>query len=376
VRLIFDLYLARGSLLALLRELRKRGVKTRVRPLATGRVMGGVFFTRGPLAYLLANRMYVGDINHHDRSYPGEHVAIVDREVFDKVQALLARNGRDREPTRHGSRALLKDLLFDGRGFRMTPSTANKGGLRYRYYVSRALIEGAADRAGSVARVSAPAIEAAVMKALAPLMEKAMSDGFASLPQRATADGVAPPMAGESAEGIEPQVVRTSADGIASGAIDESLERETLLAMVERVIVSRRRLTSVFSAEARDRLDLEKLDVAWTPTASKPRREVLALNDPSARPMENDTRVTLIDAIARGRTWLDELGAGKTDIEAIAAREKRSTRGIQKTISLAFLSPRIVQGAIDGVLPRGLSMTRLFDLPMDWNQQHRMLGID
>lgn len=75
----------------------------------------------------------------------------------------MAANGRDQEPPRPGSNALLKDLLFDDRGNRMTPSSAKKGGLRYRYFVSHALTEGAASQVGSFGRVSAPAIEDAVM---------------------------------------------------------------------------------------------------------------------------------------------------------------------------------------------------------------------
>ena len=62
VRLIFERYRALGSLDKLLRELRRRGVVTKVRRLANGRVIGGIPFTRGPLAYLLRNRFY--DVAH------------------------------------------------------------------------------------------------------------------------------------------------------------------------------------------------------------------------------------------------------------------------------------------------------------------------
>ena len=60
VRLIFERYSALGSMIALMRELHKRGVVTRLRTLSTGRVIGGIAFTKGPLAYLLKNRMYLG----------------------------------------------------------------------------------------------------------------------------------------------------------------------------------------------------------------------------------------------------------------------------------------------------------------------------
>ena len=331
VRLIFDRYLACRSLLRLLTDLRERGVTTRTRHLATGKTIGGIPLTRGPLAYLLRNRIYIGQINHHDSAYPGEHEAIVDLDLFDRVQALLDHNGRDREPPRPGSQALLKDLLFDDRGHRMTPSSARKGGVRYRYYVSRALIEGARADAGSLSRVSAPSIEQAVMAELARLT---------------------------------PSV--------------SSAERPAIVALVERVVVSRNRFTIILSRDVREQLDRERIDVDWSPAPTRPKRQILAPTDKSSSPklMESPTRQTLIAAIARGKQWVDELVKGSSSIDVIAARERRSPRSVQKIISLAFLSPKIVQAAIDGTLPRGLSMTRLFDLPADWTQQHKSIGID
>ena len=90
VRLIFERYCALGSIIALMRELRDREVATRLRKLSSGRMIGGIAFTKGPLAYLLKNRMYLGEINHGQSSYPGEHQAITDKVIFDKVQEILA----------------------------------------------------------------------------------------------------------------------------------------------------------------------------------------------------------------------------------------------------------------------------------------------
>ena len=348
VRLIFDRYLVCGSLFKLLIDLRERGVTTRTRLLATGKTIGGIAFTRGPLAYLLQDRVYLGEVNHHHNSYAGEHKPIVDKDVFERVQALMAANGRKHEPSRPGSKALLKDLLFDDRENRMTPSSAKKGGLRYRYYVSRALTEGAASQVGSLGRVSAPALEDAVMKALSKL-------GYAQ-------QHIGNPTASPSHQ----------ASGDQRGASAHSTDVHSL---IERVILSRHRFTVVFSRDGKDRFDVERLDVDWSPQASRPQREILPpTHDPQHR-MDSDTRKTLLAAIATSRIWVDELVKGKIDIEAIAAREKRSARGVQKIISLAFLSPRIVRAALDGSLPRGISMTRLFDLPMDWRLQHQTLGI-
>jgi DNA invertase Pin-like site-specific DNA recombinase len=71
VRLIFGLYLELGSIRALQRELKRRDIRTRVRTLTTGKAVGGVHLTNGPLSHILRNRHYLGEINHHARSWPG-----------------------------------------------------------------------------------------------------------------------------------------------------------------------------------------------------------------------------------------------------------------------------------------------------------------
>jgi hypothetical protein len=44
-------------------------------------------------------------------------------------------------------------------------------------------------------------------------------------------------------------------------------------------------------------------------------------------------------------------------------------------ISLAFLAPELVKAAIEGRLPHGMGVTRLFDLPVEWSRQCQMLGL-
>ena len=56
--------------------------------------------------------------------------------------------------------------IFDDRGNRMSPSHARKRGIKYRYYLSPALTQGRAERAGSIRRVPAVEIEALVVKSV------------------------------------------------------------------------------------------------------------------------------------------------------------------------------------------------------------------
>src|SRR5579864_4768915 len=155
VRMIFERYLALGSLLALASELNERNIRTRRRQLSSGRILGGVLFTRGPLAHMLKNRIYLGELNHKGASYPAEHQPLIEPSLFDAVQVKLAENLQSNLKERGASNALLLGKFFDDVGNTMTPTYARKKGLRYRYYVSRAIVEGRSSDAGSVPRVAA-----------------------------------------------------------------------------------------------------------------------------------------------------------------------------------------------------------------------------
>ena len=183
VRTIFRSYLKLGSLNLLMADLRKRGVVTKVRTLKTGETVGGIPFTRGPLAHLLRNRFYIGDVPFKGEILKGEQPAIVDRDLFEAVQAKLSEQVNGHKAARMKSEALLIGRIFDDRGNRMSPSHARKGGVKYRYYLSFALLQGMAGSAGSVRRVPAADIEALVVRSVrehlkpaAPIDDRSLID--------------------------------------------------------------------------------------------------------------------------------------------------------------------------------------------------------
>jgi hypothetical protein len=92
--------------------------------------------------------------------------------------------------------------------------------------------------------------------------------------------------------------------------------------------------------------------------------------------MRSEVRATLLNAIALGRLWLQELMNGKVkDTAAIAIRERRSKRSVHMTLSLAFLAPDIAEAAVKGTLPRRIGITRLAELPPSWPKQRELLGL-
>jgi hypothetical protein len=151
VRHIFHRYAALRSVAKLCRELQAQGYRTKPFTSLAGRAYGGKAFTRGHLYRVLQNRVYLGEVIHKDKSHPGEHAAIIERVLWDKVQRAMASNRRAALPgVRCESNALLKGLVFDDAGNRMSPAHANRGGRRYRYYVSQALLQQRKEDAGSL----------------------------------------------------------------------------------------------------------------------------------------------------------------------------------------------------------------------------------
>ena len=87
-------------------ELRWRGITTKRYTAASGRTVGGQPFSRGHIYKLLGNPLYVGEIAHKGKRYPGQHPAIISAETWEAVQAQLAvntRGSRSRPNVKEGS---------------------------------------------------------------------------------------------------------------------------------------------------------------------------------------------------------------------------------------------------------------------------------
>ncbi|MCI0440255.1 MAG: recombinase family protein, partial [Chloroflexi bacterium] len=136
VREIVRLFIGGSTLIGLARELNHRGWTLKRWKTKEGRFYGGGAFTKHNLRDLLANHTYVGKVNFGGTLYGGEHEAIVDQETWDKVQGMLAPRPRERRRPSTKVSAMLAGLLrCEPCGCAMSPSYAQKGRFRYRYYV-------------------------------------------------------------------------------------------------------------------------------------------------------------------------------------------------------------------------------------------------
>jgi site-specific DNA recombinase len=370
VRHIFRRYLELGSLNRLLVDLRTTGIKTKVRPLSNGRTIGGIPFSRGSLAAFLRNRFYIGEVRYKGEIFPGEQPAILDRALFEAVQAKLDQQRTNHARVRQQSHSLLMGRIFDDRGNRMTPTYAVKNGIRYRYYISAPLLQSQSDKAAKLNRVPAAEIERLIIGALRKQL------GINRHDEKIGEDNALP----TDKELISTHVARVDVK-------QDHLAIQLLTVSAPQSGMSARRWPKEQEAsEGGSRGDEQTHPTATTlliPWKKKPAKQPRAIIAPSLtgspadpRPIRAETRAKLITAIATGRRWLDELITGTvTNAEQIAQRETCSIRQVNRTITLAFLAPALVQAAIDGRLPRGIGVASLRDFPAEWKRQHEILGL-
>ncbi len=349
VRLIYRRYLEVGGVNALVRDLRDKDIRTKIRLRTTGAAHGGIPFERGSLFYLLRNRFYIGEVKYKGEILPGEQPAIMERELFDAVQQKLTDQWSHRNHAKTKSDHLLTGLLYDDAGHRMIPTHATKAGIRYRYYASLPHLKGESKTisVGSVSRIPATDIEDIIVKSVNEHLG-AQRDQPSSSTAHADDHDVM----------IAEQVVRIDVHK-------------------DRLIV---RLKLAGTEEGSHSTDGQLLSIPWQKPPSRNSRQILipgGVPRNEVRPIRIERRARLVNAIARGRRWLDEIVSGSVNnIEQIATRHKCSVRQVNMTISLAFLAPDLVKAAVEGQLPRGIGVERLRDAPAEWSRQFETLGLN
>jgi len=142
VRRIFQRFVELRSVTELSRELVADGITTKPARLKAGGVRNGTPMDKKYLSKMLRNPIYVGEIRHKGTSYAGQHEPIVSRQLWDRVQEILAEDAHARmgvTQTRGKTDALLRGLLYDMNGVKYHITFSTKpSGKRYRYYMPKA----------------------------------------------------------------------------------------------------------------------------------------------------------------------------------------------------------------------------------------------
>ncbi len=378
VRRLFEAYLNLCSTKALAAWARSETITTKIRNRNDGSIRsGGRSFSRGNLHALLNYRAYIGEVTHKGNVYPGEQVGIVPRELWDAVQAKLnAGNSGDRSASAAGDSSLLTGLLFDETGDRLTPSHATKQGRRYRYYVSRRLIEGSSDDPTGW-RLPALEIERVVISALVALLTNprelmtmigdynlvatTLNQSLSTF--RQLTEKIQQSTSLENRNLIAPLVTRIT---IASGTLVLQIRRGVLLQTIG--------MANRDAMQDDSNMDPHEIIVPF----SLRRRGVEAKLIVGDHQQIKTIDPILIATIANAHAWFQELASGrKSSISDIARERGLAANEVSRLLPLAFLAPDIVAAIMAGRQPVDLTvkrLTRCESLPSDWEQQRKVLG--
>jgi DNA invertase Pin-like site-specific DNA recombinase len=368
IRDIFARYLTLGNVRLVADQLQAEGIRTPARVRSrTGATYGDRPFSRGQLYAILRNPVYIGRIAHRGRDYPGTHSAIVDPEIWARVQVRLSDNCQGERQGRVARNRLLQGLLHDSQGEPLVTTHAVKGKVRYSYYVSKALHHRESDSTG--VRLPAREIELAVTAALAGLLEDPVA-----LVQRA---GLGIPAAG-----LRLLAPRAEQACTAIRAGDHALVRSLL---ASGIIHEDRIELCLITASLASLLGFEQAGAepelihSIPARLSRTGRAIRLVQDNALLTSGTDSEHALLRNIAKGRQWWKMLCETGMDIKTLAAREGVTASWMTRLVRLAFLSPRVVEAAMGGTLRAGTDTIDLFGagaIPHLWCEQENLLLSD
>ena len=351
VRRIFTRYCELWSIGKLVFELAREGVKTKVRPYKDGRIVGGIPFTKGPLAYLLSNRVYAGEVTHKGKVYTGEHDALIDLALWQQAQAILAGNRVERRLGSKGrAPSLLTSMLSDDHGRPMMPTFTIREARRYRYYVTREAAQGMRGVEGRL-RLPAGAIETLVTSQMANWLE-----------------AVSP------TEDMDPLVAELT--------VSTAHQHASML----RHGTQREQRTVLLELQAQVRMHAERVAITFTPAyvpqpvlLDVPAKLVDRGSDlrlaigPDGKDVHAAVDTALLKLVTLGAAARQHLVTGKPD----SLVDTYSKQHITRLARLGYLAPDIVTAIVEGRQPPSLSgrtLLRFANLPVEWAEQRKLLG--
>ena len=380
---VFRRYLRLKSVRALAEQLAAAGIRSKRRCHPDGTEYGNQRFSRGALYLMLQNRTYRGEATHKGNAYPGEHSAIVDKPLWDAVQALLADNRVRRASGANTKQpSLLTGMIFDEAGERLTPSWSAKKGTRYRYYVSTSLLTGRGTTRSGRRRIPAGNLESVVIDRLRSF--------FTNRGELLDAIGEVDERVGH----------RQLIEGAKTIAIELDAQRpETMKAIVKALVhrveitpdcikidVFRRRLAEFLAAPLVD-LTIRHQKPAKSPdhvmTLMAPAqlkrvgREMKMLVDDSGDRTSID--MGLLRIVARAHGIQARLAQNTTLTVHDIARDERVTAAyVYALLRLPWLAPDITTAIVNGRQPPQLNAKKLMrltaHLSADWAEQRALLG--
>ncbi|MEM6588925.1 MAG: recombinase family protein [Pseudomonadota bacterium] len=351
VKALYDLYREHGAIGTAKERADRMGLKSRLRMRRAERVSCGTPFDRGHIHHILTNPIYAGRIRHKGQVFEGQHPAIIEPEIWDRVQEKLkALAAKKRGARRKTTPPLLAGQLFDETGDRLTPSHSRKYGKRLRYYISHRLVKDRSRKHPDAWRLPAEQLESLIADLIGRSLTR--KDAFAGLVQDATAAEIADIQS-------QLQSVQTKSKRIAL------VERVDIQPGRIGVSINRNHIADLFGLDA-ERIDPKGMQLD-APFQVRCRGLELRLHL-SNTPPEIDR--TLVQNVIKAQRWLSMILDGKSFAE-IAVAENPSKGRVQDVVDLAMVDSHLLDAISRGEQPYELTSDYLVEKGVlaIWTQQ-------
>ena len=340
VRAIFAKFVEAKLVPTTLRWTQHQVLRTKLRQ-RQGRAVGGARFHYGALRCLLSNRTYVGEIAHKEKIHQGQRQPIVERELFDQAQTILALLSTEamRQP-RLVSASLLQGLIVDRHGRTMGPAHTTRSGQRFRYYVThpKTIEEGGP----APYRLAAEELERNCAKLLAEQLAESVT----------SADGDA-------------NAKRLGAI-IRNGSLDE--RRTLFIEQVRKIVIGDAELTIELTNGLILRRSLERV------RHGNDARLVVGGPDAPGKPKADPQLIILLKQAHQARALA--LAKPTLSLDELAIRYGRSAERYKRLLRLSYLSPTVVHAIVASRQPPRLTnrfLQNLDGLPLSWAPQDQLL---
>ncbi|MCL2673306.1 MAG: recombinase family protein [Alphaproteobacteria bacterium] len=351
VREIFETYLSVPSLFELRQALIKKRITAKRWITKNGNAMGGNMMNVSTLANLLRNKVYIGKLPNKTTGdvFDGQHQAILDQKLFEKVQAKLTDNNRHKNTPYTRGTPLLHQKIYTADGKMFVNRKGNRGVKKYRYY--------------KIGKVSLPAgdMDNIVRDTLKKFLDSNLSylpqDKKLAFKQTEFSDVLVRPMVDKIVYHDNKLTMFINADDLSYLApfkndrinhIAEPLDNSCLSADGKHTIIEKQIVVNKF-----------------------PSKSNRYIGSGTAVLTKTDNANNLILALAYGWRYRKayEAGTGITDLEK---QERRNKRTLYKYLNLAYLSPKIIGAIMDSEIPAHVNLQTLFAIASkyeDFNKQ-------
>ena len=373
VRRIFEVYLRYGSARDVAEELTKEGVLTPAKVSRKGNSRGGKPFTPAAIYAVLSNPVYVGLVRHKEKSYPGEHEAIIDQKLWDEVHEVLRMNTvHDGRMSRRLSplRGLIRCGYCDG--LMIENFTKKSQGALYRYYICEKDVK-------RIVR-SCPVKSVPVAE-----LEKLLLGEIGKLLQSPTLIAGVMGVAGGALKSDEVIGALRNLRNVWE-VMFPGEKHKFIHGIVKRMTVKPDEVRIEYNAEGLRQI----LREAGIATADAPEGKIevaipvrLKYNGARtvlvvAEEMEDEDNLSpLQKALIQGFQYRDKLESGAVkSVSELSRSEKIERAFLFRSLSLANLAPDLVGAIMAGNEPGGLTVSALRKgIPEDWEEQRRLFAI-